>query len=344
MEDIEIPPGIHFGLSDADYHGLFALSSSGIKNLRISPLDFWARSKLNPEYEDSDTEALKVGRAYDKRIIEGKAVFDALYAPSITPGDGMLVTNDDLKAELARRELKIGGNKAELIARLLEDDPTIRARLWELVKADYEAAHDGKEFLPADLIKKIEYAAAFIEMHPQLSKAFTGGYPQVSIIWRDEESGVPCKARLDYLKRKAVVDLKTVEDSLGIPLKKAFARSIATYKYHIQARLYLDAVKIAQGFIRESRVFGEVDKPFLQGVCACDDHQWLWVVQRKGIAPLAQGFTLPSGLTLDLAKSEIDQAMATFKHCWETFGRDPWLVPTEIEAYDSVDFPVWIAD
>jgi hypothetical protein len=44
----------------------------------------------------------------------------------------------------------------------------------------------------------IEIAAAYIEKDPELSRAFLGGAPQVSVFWIDEY-GVSCKARFDYL-------------------------------------------------------------------------------------------------------------------------------------------------
>ena len=44
---LNIEPGIHFGLSDDVYHALPALSASGIKNLLVSPMVFWAESFLN---------------------------------------------------------------------------------------------------------------------------------------------------------------------------------------------------------------------------------------------------------------------------------------------------------
>jgi hypothetical protein len=58
-------PGVFFGLFEDEYHHALALSSSGIKFLRASTLDFWARSPLSPDPDNADkeTEALVVGHA-----------------------------------------------------------------------------------------------------------------------------------------------------------------------------------------------------------------------------------------------------------------------------------------
>ena len=97
-------PGVYFGMPEADYHRAFALSATGIKHLRISPLDFWARSPLNAERSDEESEARIIGRAYQKRIIEGPAAFAAMYAAELDPAEypEALRTNEELKTAIER--------------------------------------------------------------------------------------------------------------------------------------------------------------------------------------------------------------------------------------------------
>src|SRR5438477_7932182 len=80
-------PGIYFGMREEEYHRAFALSATGIKHLRISPLDFWARSPLNAERIAEESEARIIGRAYHKRIIEGQRAFEARYAAELDPAE-----------------------------------------------------------------------------------------------------------------------------------------------------------------------------------------------------------------------------------------------------------------
>lgn len=337
--------GIYFGLDEAEYHAAHALSASGIKWLRISPLDFWARSSMNPDREpEEESQAKVIGKAYHKRIAEGRAAFLASFAPEVDPKDypTALRTVDDLKEAIAGLGAKPKGkSKGDLIAQLAALDPT--AKVWSLIEADHAAIHDGRTMLPADLIRRIEISAAMIEKHPDLRKAFTGGYPEVSIFWTDPEYGIPMKSRLDYLKRAAVVDLKTFENGNGMPIDKAIARAIANYKYHIQARLYLDAVREARKHIKAGRVFGQVDPAFLDAVAKSDGHTFMLVFQQKGPAPVARGKILPR-IILDIGSQEIEDAKRIYAQCRETYGADPWIDASPVEEMDSTAFPAYITD
>ena len=337
--------GIYFGLDEGEYHAAHALSASGIKWLRISPLDFWARSSMNPEREpEEESQAKVIGKAYHKRIAEGRAAFLASFAPEVDPKDypTALRTVDDLKEAIAGLGAKPKGkSKGDLIAQLAALDPT--AKVWSLIEADHAAIHDGRTMLPADLIRRIEISAAMIEKHPDLRKAFTGGYPEVSIFWTDPEYGIPMKARLDYLKRAAVVDLKTFENVNGMPIDKAIARTIANYKYHIQAKLYLEAVRQAKRLIREGKVFGEVEPAFLEAVQKSNAHTFMFVFQQKGVAPIARGVILPS-ITLDIGQVEIDDAKRRYAECRETFGAEPWVDGSPVREFDSTEFPAYLGD
>src|SRR5205085_1736602 len=105
-------PGVYFGMPEEEYHRAFALSATGIKHLRISPLDFWARSPLNAERIADESEARIIGRAYHKRIIEGQRAFAARYAADLDPAEypEALRTNEELKTAIER----VGGPSARL--------------------------------------------------------------------------------------------------------------------------------------------------------------------------------------------------------------------------------------
>lgn len=340
--------GVFFSLPESEYHSAFGLSSSGIKHLRQSTLDFWARSPLSPTPVDEDSEAKIVGSAYHKRLIEGRATFEARYAPDIDPAayPGALRTNDDLKEAI----VAAGGpdkriksmRKAELIETLLQCDPG--ALIWDRLVAAHNAKHDGKTMLPASLIAKIEIAAAMIEKHPQLCKAFTGGMPETSIFWHDRETGVPCKARLDYWKPKAIVDLKSFDNSIGLPIRKAIARAIANYRYHIQSAFYLRGVTEARRLMASGAVYGDVPPEMVKALQASNDVTWLFVFQQKGVAPLARGMVLGRGSVMDIGRMEIEQALVLFARCWATYGADPWLDIADVDTFDDTEFPAYLSE
>ncbi len=346
--DKMLPAGIHFGLDEDAYHASFGLSASGIKHLRVSALDWWARSCLNPNLaevleEEGDTEAKAVGRAYDVRIISGRDEFYRRYAPAIDRADhpDALDTMDELRGWLAERSLKTSAKrKAELIDRVLEADPS--AKIWDAIQDGYRKQHDGKEFLSPQLIQKIEVAARMIESHPQLSKAFSGGAPQVSVIWDCPVIGVRCKARFDYLKSKALVDLKTLANTQGLPIENAISREIGYRKYHHQAWWYRDAARNIVEFVKSGRVFGDADKTFLKSLAADHEKTWMWVFQLKGVAPVAKGRVLPeTSMLWNIAQAECESAKQTFRLNLETYGADPWVDVESIKPIDDANVPPW---
>lgn len=343
---LTVEPGIYFGMPDEQYHGALALSSSGIRNIRISTLDFWVDSILNPEREPRDTVALRDGRAYDKRIVEGKAAFDALYAPALDPAahPNALRTNEQLAAVLVELGLKAtkSQRKSELIARLADVDPA--AQVWDTIQREHEGKYPGREFLPAETVRRIELAAAMIDNHPQLRRAFTGGLPQVSVFWIDEETGVPLKCRFDYLKPLAIVDLKSFANINRIPVRRAIANAVANHAYHIQAALYLRGAFQARRFAAEGRVSGEVDRGFIKSLAEQSDlHTFMFVFQQKGPAAVARGMVLGEGSVLDVARIEIAEGMRKFAECWQSFGTDPWVDISDIDTFDHLEFPAYLA-
>lgn len=343
-----MPDGVYFGLPEEQYHQAVALSASGMKWLRVSSMDWWARSPLNADPDDEeDSDARIIGTAYHKRILEGRDAFYARYAPEIDPlaYPDAIRTNEEIIAAIEaasgpQKGLK-GLRKADLVARLADIAPQVR--VWETLCREHAERHAGKEMLSAKVIRRIEIAAKMIEAHPQLCKAFVGGYPEVSIFWTDAETGCPRKSRLDYWKPRAITDLKSF-DNRGIPLDKAIAKAVAGWKYHFQARFYLDAVEAARGLIAEGKVFGAVETEFLGAVSAANDCTFLFVFQAKGPAPVARGKVLAPGMIMDIARMEIDQALTQWARCWETYGADPWVDIADISTFDDQEFPVFLTE
>lgn len=353
---IKHEPGIYFGMPEEEYHKIPALSASGIRLLTVSEMDFWARSWLNPDKKDEPTDAMTIGKAFHARIVEGKDAFYERYALSFDASEypDALKTADDIKDALRGLDLKLSGKKDELIERLREADPAIQ--ILDDLRDDYEAKHGGKTFLNADLIRQIEVSAAMIEKHPDLSRCFTGGHPEVTIIWHDFETGVPMKARMDYLKTQAIVDLKTFSNPLGKPIDKAIYGAMASGKYHVQAAVYTEADKQAVAFAREGKALvragegyaavapGSTLDEWLKKYASITDRRFLFVFQQTGIAPVARGREMPRGLVFDCGVLSMRAAIEKFKHCFETFGTEPWVDVSPIEAFEDEQFPIYATE
>jgi hypothetical protein len=109
-------------------------------------------------------------------------------------------------------------------------------------EAHEAAAAGGRELLKIEELVAMNEMVNAISSHPYASILLNrdDGEAEVSIAWVDEETGVPCRARPDFLNHahNVVVDLKTAQDaSMGV-----FARACANYTYHLQAAFYLDGM------------------------------------------------------------------------------------------------------
>src|SRR5574343_310656 len=134
------PAGIYPDMSEEEYHADWSLSASGMKQLRVSPLNYWCNHAMNPDFEPKETDALEEGKAWHKRILEGAGLFYKLYAPELDKNDypEALKSLDDLRTQCKLLDLKVSGTIAELSQRIYEHDNSIRNDLWYYITQDYE--------------------------------------------------------------------------------------------------------------------------------------------------------------------------------------------------------------
>ncbi len=334
--------GIYFGMTDDVYHGLHRLSSSGIRKLQSCVEDYWSVSWMNPLYEDEKSDAMILGTAYHKRVLEGKKLFYQHYEALLAKEDfpGCLVTADDLKKELKKRGFVITGNKPELIERLrdIADCP----KIWDVLVAEHAKANDGKIFLKKDMFTRLEYSAAFVEKHPEMAKAFTGGCPEVAILWTDEETGVPMKAKLDYLKTGVIVEYKTFSNPLDKPLDKAIITTIAGRKYHVSTWVYTEAIRNAVDMAKAGKIFGEHDPDFIKKALTHTAHKFLFVFQKTGIAPAVRWKLFPQLSAFDCGRIAARTQIQAFADMIEKFGTDTWIDMSPLEELDDDDFPLYM--
>lgn len=263
-------PGIYYDMPEEEYHADWSLSASGMKKLRVSPLNYWCNHPMNPDFEPEESDALEEGKAWHKRILEGKDVFYKLYAPELDKKDypDALKSGDELKSECKKLGLKVSGTLAELSIQLVEYDATLTSRLWYFIEGNHQATHEGKTFLPSKTIKQIEAAAETIESNPQLKEMFSGGKSEVSIFWVDAETGVRMKRRLDYLKDDLICELKTFANQRNRTPKEAVGIAIAENNYFSDAMLSFNALpdikKFHMLFLQKGNVPHIVMKNFCQ--------------------------------------------------------------------------------
>lgn len=339
------PEGIHFNMSFDDYLAIPCLSSSGIKNLLISPTDFWANSWMNPLREDLQLKKkhYEDGKAYHKRILEGSIAFYQQYAPDYEDdGGSMLRTGKEITAALKACGAKSSFDTVlEGAFRLHDADRG--ARIMALEEDHHRRQYPDREFLAAKLIRYIEYSSRLIECDPQINTYFIGGHPEVTILWYDDDYGAWFKIRFDYLKVGPGCDLKTFANIMEMNLDRAVKNTMASRRYFIQAALYLNGNDRGKEFARDGKVFGFTGEPrWLDAYAKTPCDRFNWVFQKKGIAPVAIGgyITKGSGLHQN-GIGKVAEAVETYRKNMETFGTDMWITSTPPIHFDHNEMPAY---
>lgn len=219
------------------------VASSGVlvRLLKKTP----AHVKAWVEQPDEATEAKAFGQAYHCRILEPER-FAALY------------TAPPRKAPRRPTIRQVEAKKPS--------SATIAAiEFWRA----WDAEHAGQIILAPKDRDKIEAMAAALAENPVAFNALTGGRSEVTLRWVDEETGVPCKARLDHLKQQVAVlsEMKSVEDASP----EAFKRAISNYGWHVQAAHYFEGARVCGLDLRNHLLVAqEKEYPYLAAVHQLD--------------------------------------------------------------------------
>src|SRR5438552_4231500 len=124
-----------------------------------------------------------------------------------------------------------------------------------------------------DIVRAI---AGSIRAHPIASEAFRGGEAEITLIWPDPDTGIPCKARPDYLPAHGhwIVDLKTAASANP----RSWRDQAYRLGFHARAAWYLDGATAVLGEAPEEYWFVIVEKepPYLVSVVSFDNDALGW--------------------------------------------------------------------
>jgi hypothetical protein len=278
-------------MNNTDYHAHAAISKSHLDQVARSPLHYWARYLDPNRVVPEPTPAMAIGSAVHTHVLE----LDQWDARYVSAPDGI------------DRRTKAG--KAE----------------WEA----FTTAATGRTVLPkadADLVMRMAHS---VFSHPAAAMLLAlPGKAETTHMWTDAATGLQCKCRPDWLTDDGclLVDLKTTEDASA----RGFAKSIAQWRYHVQASWYLDGIEQATGTRPEQFLFLCVEKkaPYAVAVYAADAEM---------IAAGAQ--TAARDLDV-LATCKAANAWPGYSDQIEPISLPPWMrpggtqqQPTEIELY-----------
>ena len=190
-------PGVYHDVDFGDYLAIEAASSTALRWLRKSPAHMKAYRDDPPQFEAS-----RIGKAVHALLLDPIDEFSTRFAKG--------PTND-------RRLAK-----------------------WKAFERDLAKIDESERPIALTINEwSIAHAMAFnVRTHPAAGGILDDvEMAEVTLVWRDDETGLLCKARCDGLNLAlgAIVDLKTTKDASD----HGFRRSIATYSYHIQSAFYL---------------------------------------------------------------------------------------------------------
>ena len=112
--------------------------------------------------------------------------------------------------------------------------------------AEFVEANAGKTiFKPKEIDTAVAMADA-VRSHPLVQPYLDDGLFEHSIRWTDPETGLPCKARPDWIipSTRTLIDLKTCQSAEG----RRFGSAAARYCYHMQMSMYVNAITYGLGW------------------------------------------------------------------------------------------------
>jgi hypothetical protein len=222
--------------------------------------------------------------------------------------------HDQLHGRKGKREFDVGHAAHQLVLGAGPALVYVDAEEWrtKAVKEQVAAIREAGAvpLRPSDWDAVHDMASALLT-HPLAPKLFTRGDPERTLIWRDAATGVPCRAKADWLRPDGIVDYKTARTVRPASLPKA----VHEHGYYIQAAFYL------RGF--RDRFAGV--EPFFAFVSQEKEPPYLVTVFQLTDAALAHG------------DRQVSEALERYRDC---LAADEW--PGYSTDIEDIELPGWV--
>lgn len=197
--------------------------------------------------------------------------------------------------------------------------PTInrRTKIGRRTWARFEQEHPDQFVLDACEAALYDRMAAAVLEHPVAGELLRSrGAAELAFVWRDDETGLLCKGRVDRLAElngwPFVVDVKSARDAS----ERAFSADMARYGYHRQLSYYREGLNVLRPVPRRVAIIAvEKEPPF---ACA--------------VYELAER-------ALEQGEREFREALRRYRQCLET---GVW--PGYQDELGLIDLPAWAVD
>lgn len=226
-------------------------------------------AKLNegrlPKLSSSGNKDELVARIISEIHANDPTDYDMLSGSKISDLKAMIAAENEKRPGL----LSTSGSRHELAELLRANGQQVT--LWSDVWEEWQQNNPGRIILSPEQWDQLHAMANAVHSHPAAGALLTGcpGEAEKSVYWNDATTGVLCRCRPDWWRDdNVIVDLKTTEDASP----EGFAKSMANYRYDVQAAYYLDGIQKATRKRPKAFVFIAVEKkpPYGVGVYVLD--------------------------------------------------------------------------
>lgn len=371
---ITVPDGVHLGLEPTTYFHQDALGSSDLIRLHSLKHGWWWQSKHNPDRVEKESVAGNYGTALHTIILESVRAYESEFRVQPERPADALSTIPEMKGLLEKRGFALKGTSAwkaadwadameanapdvpcwPNILAVFEESCVIRDRAGNLIgkRPTVTAVEDRMLRLMRSIAMNSDVGDILEDRnHPPLA--------EVSVL-RTGRDGIRRRWRFDRLFPAFTMDLKSLGNWSGRPLKFAIGDHVARYGYDIQRADYDDGRAALNEFVRDGfQVYGGTPEQRdwlrqLVDMTADASWDWVWLFYQKpdpaGRAPVL--FPLYDDTESDLVqygRAKAARALQFYKDCLGKFGLEtPWshVEPTHYAAegrQPNVSFPHWIA-
>lgn len=126
-----------------------------------------------------------------------------------------------------------------------------KTKAYKDALAEWNKVNVGKTIVSEAEARDLHAIQCAVETHFAASALLDAAtHREVCIQWRDGDTGVLCKARLDIVAPNVVADLKTAQDASP----EGFRRAVARYGYHLQLAWYVRGWMHVTGLVCNAQI------------------------------------------------------------------------------------------
>lgn len=359
-QEVEAQPyaeGIYFDMPEEEYHEIPYFSRSTCETMIFDPTgeEHWYNSPMNPDYVRSEpTSAMELGSALHCMLLEPER-FDQLYVkkPTINDMTGKIVfeKSDEIKHFLKSVGEKVTGNKPDLIKRAIPYlDPETHV-IWDNVLAAFyeDVESNGRRVLSEDNIEVLEGIRDSLERRKNMPELFNNIRSEITIIWKDEATGIMCKCRLDGARPEAIAEVKSFSVQNKKGLMKTIYDTINYDRYNLQFYVYQEALRtiIKKVKANKAKVFGDVEPEWLKEFLKSPEKQFFILFFRTQAPYQCKAIELrrnfadggSSNVYFTEAQSLWNIGISAYQRCCELYGVERWVDTKDVDELMDEHIP-----